>query len=89
MTRSKNQLQAMALSHGVQKKRKLWTQAGRAELEQLPLLPYAAQRRQKLLEELDGLEAEIGELDRGVAVKKRGSERRRCGQDDASGEWDR
>ena len=34
--RTKNQLQAMALSHGVQKKYKLWTQAGRAELEQLP-----------------------------------------------------
>src|SRR6202167_6764592 len=65
-TRTKNQLQAMALSHGVQKKRKLWTKAGRAELEQLPLLPYAAQRRKRLLEALDGLEAEIGELDRRV-----------------------
>ena len=62
-TRTKNQLQAMALSHGVQKKHKLWRQAGRAELEQLPLLPYAAERRKKLLEELDGLEAEIRELD--------------------------
>lgn len=66
-TRSKNQLQAMALSHGVQKKSKLWTKAGRQELEQLPLLPYAAQRRQQLLRALDGLEAEIGELDRRVA----------------------
>ncbi len=35
-TRTKNQLQAMALSHGVQKKYKLWTKAGRVELEQLP-----------------------------------------------------
>ena len=77
-TRTKNQLQAMALSHGVQKKYKLWTQAGRAELEQLPLLPYAAQRRQKLLAELDAGEAEIVELDRRVG-KKRGSGRRRCG----------
>jgi transposase len=66
-TRTKNQLQAMALSHGVQKKRKLWTQTGRVELEQLPLLPYAAERRKKLLEELDELEAEIGQLDRRVA----------------------
>ena len=66
-TRTKNQLQAMALSHGVQKKYKLWSQSGRAELEQLPLLPYAAERRKKLLEELDELEAEIGELDRRVA----------------------
>jgi transposase len=32
-TRVKNQLQAMALGQGVQKKRKLWNEAGRAELE--------------------------------------------------------
>ncbi len=70
-TRTKNQLQAMALSCGVQKKRKLWTQAGRQELEQLPLLPYAAQRRKRLLETLDGLQAEIGELDRRVAEEAR------------------
>jgi transposase len=66
-TRVKNQLQAMALSQGVQKKRKLWTAAGRAELEQLPLLPYAAARRQQLLGSLDGLEAEIEQLNRRVA----------------------
>ena len=66
-TRTKNQLQAMALSHGVQKKYKLWTAAGRVELEQLPLLPYAAERRKKLLQALDELEAEISQLDRGVA----------------------
>lgn len=66
-TRTKNQLQAMALSHGVQKRRKLWSEAGRAELEQLPLLPYAAERRKRLLEALDSLDAEIGELDRRVA----------------------
>jgi transposase len=70
-TRSKNQLQAMALSCGVQKKRKLWTKAGRAELEKLPLLPYAAERRKRLLETLDGLEAEIRELDRRVAEEAR------------------
>ena len=67
----------MALSQGVQKKRKLWTKAGRAELEQLPLLPYAAERRKQLLAALDGLEAEIAELDRRWQ-KKRGSGRRRC-----------
>jgi transposase len=72
-TRTKNQLQAMALSHGVQKKYKLWTEAGRAELEQLPVLPYAAERRKKLLQALDGLEAEIVELNRRVEeeVKQR------------------
>ena len=49
-TRTKNQLQAMALSHGVQKKRKLWSPGGRVELEQLPRLPYAAERRQRRLQ---------------------------------------
>jgi transposase len=72
-TRVKNQLQAMALGQGVQKKRKLWTAAGRAELEQLQLLPYAADRRQQLLRSLDGLEAEIATLQRRVEeeVKQR------------------
>lgn len=70
-TRTKNQLQAMALSHSVQKKYKLWTKAGRQELEQLPLLPYAAERRQRLLETLDRLEVEIGELDQRVAEEAR------------------
>src|SRR5271165_6740969 len=70
-TRTKNQLQAMALSHGVQKKHKLWSQAGREELEQLPLLPYAAERRKKLLQALDELEAEISQLDRRVAEEAR------------------
>jgi len=72
-TRTKNQLQAMALSQGVQKKWQLWTKLGRAELEQLPLLRYAAERRQRLLEALDGLEAELVELNRRVEeeVRKR------------------
>jgi len=65
-TRVKNQLQAMALSQGVQKKRKLWTAAGRVELEKLELLPYAAERRKQLLQSLDGLEAEIEQLNRRV-----------------------
>ncbi|HKW16834.1 MAG TPA: IS110 family transposase [Terriglobales bacterium] len=72
-TRVKNQLQAMALGQGVQKKGKLWNQAGRAELEKLELLPYAGQRRQHLLGMLDQLEAEITELNRQVEeeVKRR------------------
>jgi len=72
-TRVKNQLQAMALSQGVQKKRKLWSAAGRAELEKLELLPYSAERRQQLLAALDGLEAEIQQLNRRVEeeVRKR------------------
>jgi len=65
-TRIKNQLQALALSQGVQKRRKLWTAVGRAELEKLELLPYAAQRRQQLVQSLEGLEAEIAGLNRQV-----------------------
>jgi transposase len=72
-TRTKNQLHALALSQGVQKKRKLWTEAGRAELEKLELLPYAAMRRQQLLQTLDRLEAEMAVLNRQVdeEVKQR------------------
>ena len=68
-TRVKNQLHALALSQGVQRKRKLWTQAGRAELEQLELLPYAAARRQHLLETLDRLEQEMARLDERVRAE--------------------
>jgi transposase len=68
-TQVKNQLQALALSQGVQRKRKLWTQAGRAELEQLPLLPYAAERRKQLLRWLDRLEEEIAELNQQVEAE--------------------
>jgi len=65
-TRIKNQLQGLALSQGMQKKWKLWTAAGRAELEKLELLPYAAERRKQLLATLDRLQGEIAELDRRV-----------------------
>jgi transposase len=68
-TQVKNQLQAMALGQGVQKKRKLWTEAGRAELEKLELLPYAAERRAHLLRSLDELEGELAELNRRVEAE--------------------
>jgi transposase len=70
-TRVKNQLQALALSQGMQKKRQLWTAAGRAELERLPMLTYAAERRQRLLRSLEGMDAEIGELHRRVDEEAR------------------
>jgi hypothetical protein len=68
-TQVKNQLQAMALGQGVQKKWKLWTAAGRVELEKLELLPYAAERRAHLLHWLDQLEAAIAELNRQVEAE--------------------
>jgi transposase len=72
-TRIKNQLQAMALSQGVQKKGKLWSRGGREELEKLELLPYAARRREQLLATLDQLEVEIAKLNQQVEeeVKRR------------------
>jgi transposase len=65
-TRVKNELQHLALNQGVQQKRKLWTQAGRKQLESLPLTGWTEQRRDDLLKMLDELEARIGKLD--VAV---------------------
>jgi transposase len=72
-TRVKNQLQALARSQGLQKRRQLWSEAGRAELEKLELLPYATLRRERLLAMLEALEAEIGALNRHVEaeVKRR------------------
>lgn len=68
-TQLKNQLQAMALSHGMQKKGKLWSAEGRAQLEKLELLPYAAERRKQLLAALDQVTAETGRLDQQVQAE--------------------
>jgi transposase len=65
-TQVKNQLQAMALNQGVQRKRQLWSAAGREQLEKLELLPWASRRRAELLELHDELEASLTELDRAV-----------------------
>jgi transposase len=62
----KNQLQALALNQGVQRKCTLWSATGRQQLESLPLLPWASRRRTELLELHDRLEAAIGELERSV-----------------------
>ena len=72
-TQVKNQLQALALNQGVQRKWKLWSEAGRKQLESLPLLPWASRRRAELLQLLDQLEASIGELDRAVAEQAYGA----------------
>jgi transposase len=65
-TAVKNQLQAMAISQGVCRKRKLWSDRGRAELTGLRLLPWAGRRRKELLAWLDQLDITIKELDRAV-----------------------
>jgi transposase len=65
-TQVKNQLQALAMNQGVQRKWKLWSATGRKQLEGLVLLPWARRRRAELLELHDRLEASIGELDHAV-----------------------
>lgn len=71
-TQIKNQLHALALSQGLRKQRKLWTKAGREELEKLELLPYASARREQLLATLDQLEISIGQLNREVEDEVKG-----------------
>lgn len=65
-TQVKNQLQALALNQGVQRKRKLWSTVGRKQLESLPMLPWAGRRRAELLKLLDELGESITALDAAV-----------------------
>ena len=61
-TRLMNQLQAVALNEGLRCKKKLWREAGRAQLESFRLAPWASRRRRDLLELLDRLTPTIAEL---------------------------
>ena len=72
-TQIKNQLQALALNQGVQRRHKLWTAAGRQQLQQLELAPWAARRRDELLANLDELQRQIAALDE--AVEQEGARR--------------
>src|SRR5580693_5280936 len=61
-TRIMNPLQAIAMNEGQRGKKKLWSEAGRAQLEKLALAPWASRRRQDLLELLDRMNPRIQEL---------------------------
>ena len=61
-TRIMNQLQALAMNEGQRRKKKLWSEAERAQLEKLPLAAWASRRRKDLLELLDRMNPSIGEL---------------------------
>ena len=61
-TRIMNQLQAVALNEGLRCKKRLWREAGREQLEAIPLAPWASRRRHDLLELLDRLNPTIAEL---------------------------
>jgi hypothetical protein len=58
-TRIMNQLQALAMNEGQRRKQKLWSEAGREQMEKLPLAPWASRRRKDLLELLDRM---LGEM---------------------------
>lgn len=65
-TQIKTELQHLALNQGMQKKRQLWSVRGRADLKDLPLQPWAAQRRADLLGLLSMLELQMENLDQAV-----------------------
>jgi transposase len=65
-SRVKNELQHLSMNKGVQRKRKLWSQAGQQMLRELPLKPWAACRREDLLGLLAMLNQQVGKLDEAV-----------------------
>jgi transposase len=65
-TRVMNQLQAIAMNEGVRRKRGLWTEKGRAQLESLRLPPWTTRRRQELLELLDRFDPSIDQLSQAI-----------------------
>ena len=72
-TRIMNQLQALAMNEGKRRKKKLWSEQGRAQLEKLPLATWASRRRQDLLELLDRMNPTIEALT--VAVEQEARKR--------------
>lgn len=65
-SRVKNELQHPAMNKGMQKKGRLWSQAGQQMLRELVLKPWAACRRADLLGLLQMFNQQIGQLDGAV-----------------------
>jgi transposase len=65
-TRVMNQLQAVAMNEGIRRKKGLWTEKGRQELESLWLMPWTTRRRQELLELLDQFDPNVDELSQAI-----------------------
>ncbi len=64
--RVKNELQHLAMNQGITKKRKLWSKAGEKVLRELPLAPWAGQRRKDLFRIREMLNGQIDLLDQAV-----------------------
>ena len=65
-TRVKNQLHAIALNEGVQRRSRLWSKQGRAQLESFVLDRWTARRRHDLLALFDQLAPQIAELSQAI-----------------------
>ena len=65
-TRAKNGLQAIALSYGLRKRRRLWSVRGQDELKKIPLREGMARRRADLLRLLAQLNLWVKELDQRI-----------------------
>jgi transposase len=59
-----NQLQAIAINRGIQKKGRLWSERGRRELQALDLPPWASVRRNELLALREQWDGEIAVFDK-------------------------
>src|SRR5207244_287311 len=66
---AKNELQHLCLNKGVQRKHKLWSQAGQQILRELPLQPWAGRRRDDLLKLMAMLDQQIEPLDQAVKAE--------------------
>jgi transposase len=77
-TRARNGLQAIALSYGLRRRGRLWSQAGQRELRKLPLREGMGRRREDLTELIRQLNAWIKELDERIEqeVARRGDAQR-------------
>src|SRR3981081_3794029 len=68
-TRVKNELQHLCLNQGVQRKRKLGSEAGQKLLRELPLRPWASRRRDDWLRLMAMLDQQIDPLDAAVKAE--------------------
>ena len=62
-TQAKNQLQGLAMNQGVQKGRRLWTEAGRELLAGLTMAEHTGRRRDYLLQRVAQLDQEIAQME--------------------------
>ena len=65
-TRAKNGLQAMALSYGLRRRTRLWSERGREELQKIPLREGMARRREDLVQFVRQLDTWVTELDQRI-----------------------